>query len=301
MMRAISVCSRSTIDFGVPAGNSTPCMVSASWFLIPSSSSVGTSGNAGERVAAVTASARSLPSFTSGVAGGIAWKHIGVCPATTDCIDGPPPGNGASAKSSPKVSLNSSLERCGVVPIPGEAKVYFPGLALMSSTSSFTDLAGMLGCTNRPLGRPGGGAHTEIAASPCHVLDVELLAELFRQLERNEPSHHIGRPRGRERYDDLDRPIGISRALRKCGGGKEKPHADGEHTGVRVGHSHERSPWFSGDAVASGSCTITRSNELLARPNVVRGDDRVQRGQFGDDPYLACAATALNVADTYGS
>ena len=43
------------------------------------------------------------------------------------------------------------------------------------------------------------------------------------------------------------------------------------------------------------------SNELLARPNVVRGDDRVQRGQFGDDPYLACAATALNVADTYGS
>ena len=149
--------------------------------------------------------------------------------------------------------------------------------------------------------RPGGGAHTEIAASPCHVLDVELLAELFRQLERNEPSHHIGRPRGRERYDDLDRPIGISRALRKCGGGKEKPHADGEHTGVRVGHSHERSPWFSGDAVASGSCTITRSNELLARPNVVRGDDRVQRGQFGDDPYLACAATALNVADTYGS
>src|SRR6516162_7546892 len=107
-----------------------------------------------ERVAAVTASARSLPSFTSGVAGGIAWKHIGVCPATTDCIDGPPPGNGASAKSSPKVSLNSSLERCGVVPIPGEAKVYFPGLALMSSTSSFTDLAGMPGCTNRPLGDP---------------------------------------------------------------------------------------------------------------------------------------------------
>src|SRR5262249_18107899 len=114
-------------------------------------------GHVGQRRRArrvVTASARSLPSFTNGVAGGIAWKHIGVCPATTDCIDGPPPRNGASAKSRPKVSLKSSLERCGVVPIPGEAKVYFPGLALMSSTSSFTDLAGMLGCTNRPLGDP---------------------------------------------------------------------------------------------------------------------------------------------------
>jgi hypothetical protein len=33
----------------------------------------------------------------------------------------------------------------------------------------------------------------------------------------------------------------------------------------------------------------------------VRDDDRVQRGQLGDDPCLAiCAATALNVA-IYGS
>jgi len=79
---------------------------------------------------------------------------MGVCPATTDWIEGPPPGNGASAKSSPKVSLNSSLERCGVVPMPGEAKVYLPGLARMSSTSSFTDRAGMSGCTNNPLGEP---------------------------------------------------------------------------------------------------------------------------------------------------
>src|SRR5215831_8342216 len=122
---------------------------------MPSSSSVGTSGSAGERVLAVTASARSLPSFTSAVAGGIAWKQIGVCPATTDWIDGAPPANGASAKSSPKVSLNSSLDRCGVVPMPGEAKVYLPGLDLSSSTSSFTDFDGMTeGLTNSPLGEP---------------------------------------------------------------------------------------------------------------------------------------------------
>src|SRR5262249_38356596 len=56
-------------------------------------------------------------------------------------------------------------------------------------------------------------------------------------------------------------------------------------------HSHGRSPRFSGATAASRSCTITRSSELLARPNVVRGDDRVQRGQ-GDDPYLARGAAA---------
>src|SRR4029079_1334954 len=93
----------------------------------------------------VWAAAPCWPSFTGGVAEGSAGKHIGVWPPTTDWIDGPPPGNGASAKSSAKVSLNSSLERCVVVPIPGEAKVYLPGLALSSSTSSFTDFAGMLG------------------------------------------------------------------------------------------------------------------------------------------------------------
>jgi hypothetical protein len=127
-------------------------MVSASWFLMPSSSKVGTLGSEGERALAVIPSARSLPSLTSGIAGGIAWMQIGVWPATTDWIDGPPPGNGASAKSRLKVSLNNSLERCGVVPMPGEAKVYLPGLALSRSTSSGSVFAGMLGCTNSPLG-----------------------------------------------------------------------------------------------------------------------------------------------------
>ena len=36
--------------------------------------------------------------------------------------------------------------------MPGEAKVYLPGLALSRSTSSITDFAGMLGLTNSPLG-----------------------------------------------------------------------------------------------------------------------------------------------------
>ena len=77
-MRAISTCNSSMIAFDVPAGTSTPCMVSASWSLMPASSKVGTSGSAAERFLAVTPSARSLPAWTSGAAGGIAWMQIGV-------------------------------------------------------------------------------------------------------------------------------------------------------------------------------------------------------------------------------
>src|SRR5581483_6799137 len=57
----ISLASRSTIGFGVPAGANTAWKVSDSAFLMPSSSSVGTSGRAGQRFSEVTATGRSLP------------------------------------------------------------------------------------------------------------------------------------------------------------------------------------------------------------------------------------------------
>ena len=60
---AISFCSRSTIALGVPAGTNTPVMVSASWSLMPNSSSVGTSGNVSSRFLSVMPSARILPSL----------------------------------------------------------------------------------------------------------------------------------------------------------------------------------------------------------------------------------------------
>jgi hypothetical protein len=44
------------------------------------------------------------------------------------------------------------LDSDGVVPRPGEAMVYLPGLALIRSTSSFTDLAGMSGWTSSACG-----------------------------------------------------------------------------------------------------------------------------------------------------
>ena len=45
----------------------------------------------------------------------------------------------------PSDCLNSSIERDGVVPVPGEAMLYFVGSALMRSTSSFTVRAGTSG------------------------------------------------------------------------------------------------------------------------------------------------------------
>ncbi len=44
---------------------------------------LGTSGSSGERSAPVTASARVLPPFTSGIAGGPSEMVKVVCPATT--------------------------------------------------------------------------------------------------------------------------------------------------------------------------------------------------------------------------
>src|SRR5262245_8466184 len=108
---------------------------------------VGTSGKGGERLLLEIASERSLPSFTSGTAGAIEPKEIGVCPATAEPIAGPPPLNGTCTRSRPSERRNNSPTRCGGVPVPGEAKLYLPGLALMSATRSLTVCAGSVGFT----------------------------------------------------------------------------------------------------------------------------------------------------------
>ena len=65
-----------------------------------------------------------------GTAGGSEVKASGVWPAMIDWIAGPAPPNGTCTVSSLKVSLNSSPDRWGVVPVPADAKVYLPGFAL---------------------------------------------------------------------------------------------------------------------------------------------------------------------------
>src|SRR5262245_54935516 len=148
----ISPCSRSTMALGVPAGTRTPCMVSASCSGRPASAKVGTSGKSGDRFGVVTANARSLPSLTCGTTGVTTVKAMRVWPASADWIAGADPLNGTWTRSSPCESLNSSPERCGVVPSPAEAKLYLPGLALISEMSSLTVRAGIEGCTVSTLG-----------------------------------------------------------------------------------------------------------------------------------------------------
>src|SRR5215470_3877739 len=80
-------------------------------------------------------------------AGGSAVNAIGVWPPMVDVMAGPAPVNGTMTRSRPKLSLNNSPDRCGVEPVPGCAKLYLPGLALISAISSLTLLAGTDGAT----------------------------------------------------------------------------------------------------------------------------------------------------------
>src|SRR5215470_8664752 len=108
---------------------------------------VGTSGSACERVLVETASARSFPSLISGTAGAVDPKEIGVWPATAEATAGPPPLNGTCTRSRPSDRRNNSPTRCGGVPVPGEAKLYLPGLVLIRATRSATVCTGSVGLT----------------------------------------------------------------------------------------------------------------------------------------------------------
>src|SRR5262245_11645397 len=108
---------------------------------------VGTSGKVGTRVLLVTASARSLQSLMCCQAGGGVRHDSGVCPARFEPIARPPLLNGTCTRSSLSDSRNNSPSRCDGVPVPGEAKLYLPGLALITVISSRTVCAGTDGWT----------------------------------------------------------------------------------------------------------------------------------------------------------
>src|SRR5207244_11711175 len=75
--RLISALSLAITSVGVPAGAKKANQLLMSNPGTPASSIVGTSGVAAERRVVVTASARSLPERTWGIAGGIPEKNIG--------------------------------------------------------------------------------------------------------------------------------------------------------------------------------------------------------------------------------
>ena len=79
------------------------------------------------------------------MADGSEVNAIGVSPISVDVTSCGVPLNGTVTRSSPNASLNNSPLRCGVEPVPGWAKLYFPGLAFTSAISSCAVLAGTLG------------------------------------------------------------------------------------------------------------------------------------------------------------
>ncbi len=77
-------------------------------------------------------------------------------PATVDATARPALLNGTCTRSRPSDRRKSSPTRCPGVPVPGEAKLYLPGLDLIRATRSLTVWAGSegmhrehLGCSDR--------------------------------------------------------------------------------------------------------------------------------------------------------
>src|SRR5262245_35990103 len=140
------------IGSGVPVGASNPCIVSDSWSGKPASASVGASGSAGDRVPVVTASARNLPSCTCGTTGVSTTNAMGVCPARTDWTAGAEPLKGTDTRSRFCECLNISPPSWDVVPTPGCAILYLPGLERRNAISSLTVVAGIDGLTTSTFG-----------------------------------------------------------------------------------------------------------------------------------------------------
>ena len=71
------------------------------------------------------------------------------------------PRYGTCVIFTPVIAMNNSADRCTEVPLPDDARLTLPGLALAWSMNSCTVLAGTLGCTVITFGtriRPPTGA-----------------------------------------------------------------------------------------------------------------------------------------------
>ncbi len=108
------------ISLGVPAGATSICQEVRLKPVIPASAMVGISGATGRRVADDTASARTLPSRSSGSTGVGSPNIIGMCPATRLVSAGLSPRNGTCRTSMPVMLLSNSKLRCCGEPGPAE-------------------------------------------------------------------------------------------------------------------------------------------------------------------------------------
>ena len=86
--------------------------------------------------------ARSLPAWICDCSGCITAKIICVSPCTVDSTAGGEPLKGTCTASMPAIDFSSSALRCDELPLPTDAKLSLPGLALAQATRSATDLIG---------------------------------------------------------------------------------------------------------------------------------------------------------------
>src|SRR5262249_31990614 len=73
---------------------------------------------------------RSLPALMCSIDSGTGLKITCTWPPSRSVIAGAPPRDGTCTKSTPAIILNSSPERCCGVPLPADAILILPGLAL---------------------------------------------------------------------------------------------------------------------------------------------------------------------------
>ena len=94
------------------------------------SPTVGTSGSASERVAVVTASARTLPALMVSIDSGKGLNITCTWPPSRSVSAGAPPRYGTCSMSMPVIILNSSPPTWDALPVPPDAMLTLPGLAL---------------------------------------------------------------------------------------------------------------------------------------------------------------------------
>ena len=94
---------------------------------------VGTLGSCSRRLGAATAIGTSLPAWMKGSAEGRLSKIISTWPETASLSAGPEPRYGICVMKVLVWSLNSSICRCRMVPVPDDACEYLPGAFLTAS------------------------------------------------------------------------------------------------------------------------------------------------------------------------
>ncbi|CFP65981.1 Uncharacterised protein [Bordetella pertussis] len=104
----------------MPAGASTPNQARTLKPSSPCSATVGRSGKADERCAAVTAIGRTLPLLMKGSAAGTSTNISCTWPDTRSVSAGTLPRYGTCSSSTPAASLNSWPDRCCELPLPAD-------------------------------------------------------------------------------------------------------------------------------------------------------------------------------------